>query len=187
MAGTKLVMRYLTSLEESASKGDTESYKHLINSGYSANESKNEFLMTSMHKAVLQQGEALGTVLECEGDVNMIEWNIYTPLHYAAFYGNFRDAQMLILNGANVNALSNYKYTPMHLACFKDHYQIVQLLCDSRGDMEARDHLKCTPLQIAAKKGALQSVKYLLMRGCDVYAVDYRGWNALHYAVFNRN
>ena len=186
MAGTKLVMRYLTSLEESAANGDAESYKHLINSGYSANESKNEFLTTSMHKAVLQRGEALRTVLECEGDVNTIEWNIYTPLHYAAYYGNYRDAEVLILNGANVNALSNYKYTPMHLAALKDQHEIVRLLADNQSNTEARDHYKCTPLLVAAKKGGINSVKYLLMKGCDLYAIDYRGWNALHYAVFNR-
>jgi ankyrin repeat protein len=186
MAGTKLVMRYLTSLEESAATGDSASYKHLINSGYSANESKNEFLMTSVHKAVLHMGESLATVLECEGDVNTIEWNIYTPLHYAAYYGNLRDAEVLLLNGALVNAISNYKYTPIHLAAIKDNHLIIKLLAENHGDLEAVDHLGCTPLMLAAKKGGLQSVRYILTKGTNVYHVDFRGWNALHYAVFNR-
>ena len=96
LASTKTVMKYLTSLEELTSQGDERGFKHLVNSGYDVDDPKNQFMLGCVHRAVIKRKGMLSTVLECEGNQNAVEWNLYTPLHYACINGNLEDAALLI-------------------------------------------------------------------------------------------
>jgi len=72
LASTKLVMKYLASPEGKAAEGDSKGFEHLINSGYDANISKNEFLLSSVHNAVILGG-ILPTVLTNQGYSDIVE------------------------------------------------------------------------------------------------------------------
>lgn len=72
LASTKLVMKYLALPEDMAANGDSKSFEHLINSGYDANLSKNQYLLGSVHQAVIQGG-ILSTILNNQGDTELLE------------------------------------------------------------------------------------------------------------------
>lgn len=184
-ASTKVVMKYLTSLEDLAKQGDDRYFRHLVDSSYSPNIPNNEFMINSVHSAVLGKGGILQTVLDCEGDPNSHEWNLYTPLHYACIIGNLTDAELLISQGGNTNACSQYKLTPLHMAAMHNHVSILKLLIENQAKKNAKDHRKRTPLHLAAKKGSLESVRFLMNSGADIYTEDIRKWTPLHYASFH--
>ena len=183
---TKLVMRYLGDLTEVVRNKEETSLNQLVSSGYDVNASNNEFMLSSMHLAVMG-GTLLGAVLGCGGNVNACEWNLYTPLHYACISGKVADVTSLIKEGANVAALSQHEYTPIHLAARYNRVAAVQALLKNAADINPKDHIGRTPLMLSAKHGCLQVAEELLLNRADMAAVDQRGWNALHYASFHNN
>ena len=183
MAKSQTVMRYLSSLEEATEENNPKAYTHLVNSGFNPNSTKNEFLITSLHQAVISKS-LLSTVIDCYTEVNQVEWNLYTPLHFSCIFGNTEGALELINRGAEINALSQYEYTPLHLAAQHNHPELVEHLIHCGARKNALDKDQRTPLMLAAKQGSLQSLRALLRREVDIYCQDSRGWTALHYAGF---
>ncbi len=61
-----------------------------------------------------------------------------TPLHAAAYRGNDDICNMLLSNGANVNAVSVNGYTPLHLAAFADSSICVALLLSHGASVSVR-------------------------------------------------
>lgn len=51
--------------------------------------------------------------------------------------------------------------------------------------LEKEDDLKCRAIHHACKKGSFEALVLLLKSGADVYRLDFRGWNAVHYAAYN--
>ena len=47
-------------------------------------------------------------------DVNAVDWNKWTALHFAAWEGHVDVAKVLIQNGADVNAVDENKFTALH-------------------------------------------------------------------------
>jgi len=62
-----------------------------------------------------------------------------TPLHMAANNGNSICMDILLKNGAGVNAADDNGITPLHLAAMKDHTECVHLLLAVNADMTIKD------------------------------------------------
>jgi len=80
-----------------------------------------------LHKAA-EAGhiEAVKKHLAAGKDVNAkLKYGGATPLHLAA---NKEIAELLIANGADVNAKSKAGCTPLHVAGFRGHKEIAELL-----------------------------------------------------------
>ena len=60
--------------------------------------------------------------------VNSIEKFGFTPLHFAAFTGNKDVADLLLTQGADVNAKFYQGITPMQVAVQKGHKEVIDLL-----------------------------------------------------------
>jgi ankyrin repeat protein len=103
--------------------------------------------------AVLERNvEAAQEAITAEADVNVKSRvrDGFTPLHLAAEGGDERMAQLLIDNGANVNAKHKLHGTPLHAAAGGQHIKVVRLLIDKGADRNAKDINGHTPLDHAA-------------------------------------
>ena len=116
-----------------------------------------------------------------------------TPLHWAAFYGFRRVAEVLVEAGAQVNVRDNNGKTPLHVLESKGHGEVEplddgphlvgELLLTNGADIEARDKKGRTPLHSAVLSRLPMVVELLLSRGADPNARGEGRETPLHYAV----
>ena len=98
-----------------------------------------------------------------------------TPLHWTTGKGHFDVAKVLIQNGADVNALDNYKRTALHWAALNVdvaktalNVDVAKMLILNGADVNAVDKDKKTPLHNAAKKGNVVLTLQLLCFGAAI-------------------
>ncbi|KAJ8302764.1 LOW QUALITY PROTEIN: hypothetical protein KUTeg_019160 [Tegillarca granosa] len=83
-----------------------------------------------------------------------------TSLHIAALHGQAHLIDVLVKNGALVDACDYLAYTPLHLACQKGYQNII-----GRCDINATNYRQDTPLHMASKWGYEGIVNVLLENG----------------------
>lgn len=92
----------------------------------------------------------------------------FTALHHAALSG-FEDTVELLLNeGADVEAQSLVRGTPMHLAALKGRVNILKLLLSFRAEPNATSASVGRPLHCACAAGDLEAINILLSSGAKV-------------------
>ena len=72
-----------------------------------------------------------------------------TPLHWAARFGQSQVAELLIAEGADVNAKNVVGQTPLHLAAGASHQEIIELLIAEGAEVNAKTKRGETPLDLA--------------------------------------
>ncbi len=75
-----------------------------------------------------------------------------TPLHYAVHEGHKEVVELLIANGAVVNAKDHEEWTPLHFAAIKGLEEIAELLIANGADVNAKDDDGDTPLDYAHRR-----------------------------------
>src|SRR5713101_2106293 len=70
----------------------------------------------------------------------------WTPVHYAAHWGQKEVAELLLANKADVNAQDNYGMTPLHCAVAQGYKDLAELLLANKADVNAQDNEGVTPL-----------------------------------------
>ena len=140
-------------------------------------------------------------------DVNLKTEQGFTALHYAAKYlprtfneDEAADAEavslevtedsssapainLLLHNGADVNAKDGDGVTPLAVACQRGNlYGVEALLKADMIDVNLKDHQDSTPLHEACENGSLKIVKKLIARGADIIATNKDGVTPLHIA-----
>jgi len=127
---------------------------------------------------------AIQTLLKQHADVNAVQADGMTALHWAAYQDDLETARLLVRAGANVKAANRYGITPLTLACTNGNAALVEMLLESGADANATLPGGETALMTAARVGTLASVKALIARGADVDAKDERrGQTALMWAA----
>ncbi|XP_033754374.1 ankyrin repeat domain-containing protein 27-like isoform X2 [Pecten maximus] len=112
----------------------------------------------------------------------------YTALHIAALNGQAHLIDVLIKNGALVNASDYLSYTPLHLACQKGHQNIILLLVHFNADCTQTDGEGNTPLHLCVDNGHEDCVKAMVFLDhaktkLDVNTQNVRGDTAIHLAA----
>jgi ankyrin repeat protein len=115
-----------------------------------------------------------------------------TPLHWAAAGGHKYLVELLLVNGADVNARNSDGQTPLHRAMVpvqkaaeKGNMEVAELLLSHGAEVNAKDDAGTTPLHLAAQfcLGDTDMVELLLANKADVNAKDNQGFTPLHYAA----
>lgn len=78
-------------------------------------------------------------------------------------------------------------WTPLDCAASKGHARVIERLVNFKAgsDIDPKDKQKTTPLHLAAKEGHVTAVETLIKYGARVSDRDYRGFNALDWAIEN--
>jgi ankyrin repeat protein len=105
-----------------------------------------------------------------------------TPLIVAVNHSKLEIAELLLANGANVNARDAQMHTPLILAMWVyNHDKMVRLLLAKGADVNLEDKWKMTALSYAAKQGQLEEAKILLANDANPNVVT--GASPLYFAV----
>jgi hypothetical protein len=120
--------------------------------------------------------------LDKGANVNAKMWR-RTPLHSATAGGHTEIAELLIDNGADVNANEDYGWTPLHLAAKYGHREVAELLIAKGADMNAKKKDGWTPLHLAALYGHTEIVELLIAKDANVNAKNVGGGTPLHEAA----
>ncbi|XP_033211872.1 ankyrin-1-like [Belonocnema kinseyi] len=200
---------YATLLHFVVKHGDNESFKSLLdgksNFDVNAHNSKGTTLMhvvaingtCQMMQELLDRGADINIrtgqndIVHQNATFNNLSFNItsfnnndgeiegYTPLHCAAYAGNFEVLRMLLNKGADINAISYYG-TPLHFACG-----------EINGNLEHDYLLKKKSYWSEDKKisdvDRAKLVQMLLDRGARIDVTDSNRKTALQRACFNAN
>ena len=76
----------------------------------------NKFESTLCQTIEKNHKEIIELLLEIGVDVNQLDWQRRTPLHYAS---DLNTAEILLVNGASVHAKTYRGQTPLHKACWR--------------------------------------------------------------------
>ena len=113
-----------------------------------------------------------------------------TPLHWAARNGHKDVVEVLLANGAGVNAKDSSGFTPLHMAAstrwvgaVQGHKDVVEVLLANGADVNAKDSSGFTPLHMAARNGRKDLVELLLVHNANVDAQDNDGQTSLFAAA----
>jgi ankyrin repeat protein len=101
-------------------------------------------------------------------------------LHSAATEGHKEIAELLIVEGANVNEKDKFGFTPLHDAAHEGHRKVAELLIAEGADVNLMNKDGAAPLHIAAYYGYEEIAELLIAtKGADVNAKDKRGQTPL--------
>ena len=114
-------------------------------------------------------GDLAGVQAELDKGVDVDEgddsWPGMTPLHYASDEGHTKVVELLIANGADVNAKNDNGWTPLHLAAYWGGKEIVELLIAAGADVNAKNDNGNTPLDWAILRKHTETADLLRKHG----------------------
>ena len=114
----------------------------------------------------------LQRLLRGGADVNRPQGDGMSALHWAAETGDTEILKMLIIAGANTEAVTRIgDYTPLHVASEAGRGEVVRALLEAGASVEARRAFAgTTPLHLAAAAGSVSSIDALVDFGADIDA-----------------
>jgi ankyrin repeat protein len=106
-----------------------------------------------------------------------------TPLAAAACNGQLDTMQLLLKEGAGLEAVDSQGCTPFHLACGAGQLQAARWLGDHGANPQQADAAGQTPFMAACMSGQLHVIDWLLTQDPNVDDVDRHGNSALMLAA----
>jgi ankyrin repeat protein len=127
---------------------------------------------------------AVNALLDQRADVNAVEGDGSTALHWAAEGDDVAMIDLLLEAGAAPAAPNRFNVTPLELASNNGNAAAIERLVKAGADPNAFSREGQTPLMTAARNGRVDAVEALLAHGAKVDAVEsWRGQTALMWAA----
>ncbi|CAF2821950.1 unnamed protein product [Rotaria sp. Silwood2] len=98
------------------------------------------------------------------GDINVRDKYLLTPLHYAVANQNLAGVKQLITLNADIESQDRQGIRPLHLACKEGYLSIVEYLIEQDTQIDAIDADFWTPIHYACFKGHLEIVKLIYLK-----------------------
>lgn len=136
--------------------------------------------------AAVKKGDTqtVRVLLQQRVDVNALEIDGTTALHWAVHRDDLTTVDQLLRAGANVKARNRYGVTPLMLACINGNAAMIEKLLKAGADPNSANADGQTVLMTAARTGNPEAVKILLAHGANVNAKEsYRGQTPLMWAA----
>ncbi|XP_049796666.1 poly [ADP-ribose] polymerase tankyrase-1-like isoform X1 [Schistocerca nitens] len=137
-----------------------------------------------IHAAKEGAVEELQALLKAGADVEAMDGNMETALHWAAKQGHVEVARRLLEAGAEVEARNDRKSTPLQMAAERGHAAMVQLLIASNAYVNAKNQFESTAMHYAAEHGHAEIVNTLLEARAEVDARNEKQSTALHISAW---
>lgn len=134
--------------------------------------------LTSKHKNI----EIIKYLIEFGADVNILNEDGDTPLHYASMEGHLEIVKYLIESGADVNILDKERDTPLHYASDNGNLDTVKYLIQHGAKINIQNEYDETPLHKASDNQHLKIVKFLLKNNANINIQNNFGDTPLHIA-----
>ena len=124
-----------------------------------------------IHDAIKAQDiEAVEQILDSRPDlVNSLSDGKTTPLHLAVSINNGALIDLLIKNGAGINAKTENGYTPLHLAAYIDAREAATLLISHGSDIKSMTSTALTPFHVAVLRNSRNVAEELLKNTSCAY------------------
>ncbi len=136
---------------------------------------------------LIQNGEraaALRALAARDVDVDAMQGDGTTPLHWAVYKQDRGLVAELLARGAKADVVNKYGSSPLAEAVKLGDLDLVRQLLDAGADVESPNGDGQTALMLAARVGALDIARLLVERGADVNAREaWRDQTALMWAV----
>ncbi|KAL0365252.1 UNVERIFIED_CONTAM: putative protein S-acyltransferase 23 [Sesamum angustifolium] len=122
------------------------------------------------------------------GEVNAKDNAGQTALHWAAVRGSIAAADVLLQNGARVEAADVNGYRPVHVAAQYGQTGFLNyIVAKYHADFDVPDNDGRSPLHWAAYKGFADTIRLLLFRDASQGRQDKEGCTPLHWAALRGN
>jgi ankyrin repeat protein len=127
---------------------------------------------------------ALQALLQQKADVNAVQIDGATALHWAVYRDEVDVARLLIKAGAKVDAANREGITPLYMASLYGNGEMLKTLLSAGADAKQKGPHGETMLMLASRNGSPESIRLLAGAGGDVNAREPgRGTTALMWAV----
>lgn len=127
-------------------------------------------------------------LLSMKAKVNIVDKELDSTLHYAAFGNQPEIMKTLLVHGANVNVTNKSQCTALHISAHKRPPHCVKVLLEFNADVNIQDSYGDTALHDAIGKENAEVVELLCNApNLDLTIRNLRGFNALHHASLKGN
>eukprot|EP01095_Lingulamoeba_sp_RSL-Kostka_P015579 TRINITY_DN721_c1_g2_i2.p1 TRINITY_DN721_c1_g2~~TRINITY_DN721_c1_g2_i2.p1 ORF type:complete len:620 (-),score=120.72 TRINITY_DN721_c1_g2_i2:44-1903(-) len=122
---------------------------------------------------------------EIELNINEIDLEGNTGLHWASFLGHQNVVRWLLDHGADVDIKNKTsQQTALQWACIKSNTTIIFMLLEEGSDLHSVDKDGYTCLHHASQQNDTLLASYLIQKGIPVNSQDKEGHTPLHWAAY---
>ena len=144
-----------------------------------------DFLVGPLMLSAVEAGNTarLASILGYVRNINYANSLGQTALHKAARNGRLDVVELLLLQGASIEATDFCNSTPLSIAAGKGHTSIVEPLLSKGASIDAMNKYNNTPLHSAAYNGHTSTTELLLSKGAPINTINDVNRTPLHQAA----